>query len=144
MAKTKRCRYCNRKKKRHLYHADQWKLKVKAPVCKSCRTKHSEAYRQSRDSYYRETYDITLEEYEHLLGLQGGTCAICRRKPGKKRLSVDHDHAVEKVEGVRLSVRGLLCHRCNSFLGHIRDDETRAANVLHYLQQWPAMKYLER
>jgi hypothetical protein len=48
------------------------------------------------------TYGITGEEYAALLRAQGGVCFICHRKPGKKRLAVDHDHKTG-------AVRGLLC-----------------------------------
>lgn len=143
MSSKRKCCYCNRYKERHLYHADQWKLVNKAPICKSCRKKHSESYRKSRDTYYQKTYNISLDEYDEMLRLQGGVCAICRKKPGKRRLAVDHDHLVANVEGVRLSVRGLLCHKCNEYLGHIGDQERLAANVLSYLQAWPVEGLLE-
>lgn len=49
---------------------------------------------------------VTDAEYQALLTLQGGGCAICHRPPKTRRLHVDHDHATGRV-------RGLLCHRCN-------------------------------
>ncbi len=141
MSKSKRkCCNCNRAKERHLYHADQWKLVNKAPICKSCRKKYSESYRKQRDKYYRDTYDITLEEYEAILEYQGGVCAICRKKPGRRRLAVDHDHAIEAAYGSRKSVRGLLCHKCNEFLGHIADDMWAANRMMGYLGRWPTKR----
>ncbi len=141
--RKRKCCHCNRYKARHLYHADQWKLKNKAPVCKSCRKKYSESFRQSRDHYYQKTYGITLEEYESMLAYQGGVCAICRKKPGKRNLAVDHDHEVEKIEGVRLSVRGLLCHKCNEYLGHVGDDSFAGSRLMEYLECWPSGSVLE-
>lgn len=55
-------------------------------------------------------YGMTVAQYDKRLTQQGGRCAICRALPGKRRLSVDHDHAFGQV-------RGLLCHRCNMILG---------------------------
>ena len=136
----RKCCYCNRFKERHLYHADQWKLRKSAPICKSCRKKHSESYKKSRDNYYRKTYGITLEEYESLLHYQSGRCAICRKKPGKRRLAVDHDHREAELSTVRESVRGLLCHKCNEYLGHIGDDWEYGLNIFHYLDRWPTKR----
>lgn len=48
------------------------------------------------------TYGITREDYEALLVLQGGRCAVCLQLPKTKRLAVDHDHKTNEV-------RGLLC-----------------------------------
>jgi len=138
----RKCGRCNRYKARHLYHADQWNLKKKPPTCKSCRTQHDPAYRQSRDHYYQSTYGITLEEYEAMLKVQGGKCAICGNKPGKKRLAVDHDHKEEKRVGSRLSVRGLLCRRCNEYLGHVRDDPLVGHRLTRYLDMWPSRKVI--
>ena len=48
--------------------------------------------------------------YERLVETHGSeTCFACGRKPGKRRLAIDHDHAL-------MSVRGLLCWRCNRLL----------------------------
>lgn len=44
--------------------------------------------------------------YDELLALQGGGCAICGRPAKTRRLDLDHDHRT-------MTVRGLLCHRCN-------------------------------
>ena len=49
---------------------------------------------------------ITDEEYERLLALQGGHCALCPNTPKTRRLHRDHDHGT-------LELRGLLCHSCN-------------------------------
>ena len=63
-----------------------------------------------------------------MLRRQGGVCGICKRKPGKRRLCVDHDHKTGQV-------RGLLCGRCNSGNGFYGDDPrlTRAATA--YLER---------
>jgi hypothetical protein len=59
-------------------------------------------------------FGMVPADYERMLQAQGGTCAICKAtSPGRKRdkhFHIDHDHATGKI-------RGLLCNRCNSFLG---------------------------
>ena len=47
--------------------------------------------------------------YDRLLEQQGGHCALCPNTPKTRRLDVDHDHRT-------MTVRGLLCHRCNRAL----------------------------
>lgn len=61
----------------------------------------------SRDRALRR-YGITTRQYDRLLQLQQGRCAICRRPPKTRRLHTDHDHATKRV-------RGLLCMTCNRY-----------------------------
>jgi hypothetical protein len=127
-----RCRECNRNKKAHLYykrHLDQ-----KRPICKSC-FKKTPAYRQRISTYLLREYGITLDEYDTILEKQDGRCYICSKLPGQRRLAVDHDHALEKKVGTRESVRGLLCQRCNEYLGHIADNPVSAGAMYDYLNE---------
>jgi hypothetical protein len=55
---------------------------------------------------YRPRVPITADEYDRLLAVQDGHCALCPNKPKTRRLHVDHDHRTGRI-------RGLLCHRCN-------------------------------
>jgi hypothetical protein len=59
-------------------------------------------------------YGLTRGQYDMLLRIQNGVCALCRRPPKNIRLHVDHDHRTG-------AVRGLLCHRCNRGLGYIQN-----------------------
>jgi hypothetical protein len=75
----------------------------------------------------------TLEEYEALLEAQGGVCAICQGPPNGKDpdiYHIDHDHET----GV---LRGLLCHSCNTSLGHFRDDVATLRRAIEYLSDPP-------
>ena len=84
--------------------------------------------RDQRDSSLRFRHGITQANYEEILALQGGVCAICRHKY-PEALCVDHDHRT----GV---LRGLLCQRCNRGLGLLRDDEDVLARAIEYLRRW--------
>jgi hypothetical protein len=84
----------------------------------------------------RALYGLTLVEYHTLLEQQGGVCAICRQPEttsirGKLlKLAVDHDHANGRV-------RGLLCRRCNTVLGHLDERIEIARAMIDYLEKHP-------
>lgn len=61
-------------------------------------------------------FDMTVEDYNHLLEHQGGVCAICSKPPLERRLVIDHDHAT-------FQVRGLLCKSCNLRVIGLEDNE---------------------
>ena len=75
----------------------------------------SQPYR--RDVQLKSLYGITQADYDRLLALQYGRCAICgTTKPGTRGTwRVDHDHRTGQV-------RGLLCDRCNLGIGYMQDD----------------------
>lgn len=50
------------------------------------------------DKYYWKKFSHRLAEIEEILARQGGVCYICKRPPGERRLSVDHDHAYDRVK----------------------------------------------
>jgi hypothetical protein len=93
-----------------------------------------------RSAYSREwtlnrKFGITASDYERMLKVQGGRCAICQEKEvfvnkkthTRQELSVDHSHST----GV---VRGLLCVRCNRMLGYARDSVDILRNAISYLK----------
>ncbi len=73
---------------------------------------------------------MTLDEYNRMLTAQGGVCAICGVKTARKgwRLAVDHCHATGRV-------RGLLCHRCNSAIGMMRESAELMRRAADYLNK---------
>jgi Recombination endonuclease VII len=79
-------------------------------------------------------FGITLADYEAILDIQGGLCAICGKSEVMKRngritwLCVDHDHKTGKV-------RGLLCKHCNVMIGHGRDDPALLRSAIAYLEK---------
>jgi hypothetical protein len=143
-AARRKCRACGQLKAATAYAKGR-------TYCKACCTPKAVAARKlvrarkarssevARDSRIRRTYELEPEEYDAILAAQGFACAICRRKPRSRKLQVDHDHLIEKVHGVRKSLRGLLCGQCNGRLlracGHDPDVLRRAAA---YLEDPPA------
>lgn len=84
----------------------------------------------------KDTFGITLEEYKVMLEKQSGLCSICLKpetyldkRNGKIRsLSVDHNHATNKV-------RGLLCRSCNVGIGQFGDNIEVMKNAIKYLEE---------
>lgn len=73
-------------------------------------------------------YGITPSDYDAMLQKQAGRCAICRTDDtgNKSFFHVDHCHLTGKV-------RGLLCTRCNTGIGHLADDPFIASEAARYL-----------
>lgn len=70
--------------------------------------------------------------YDTLYQLQNGECAICRNRPRRYRLAVDHDHHTGMV-------RGLLCRVCNQdLLGAAHHSAQILLNAAYYLTSPPA------
>lgn len=89
----------------------------------------------SRRAHIRDTYGITLEEFNVMLETQGGVCAICSQPETKKHksgtiksLSVDHCHTSGRV-------RGLLCADCNSAIGYLRENADAARRAAEYIER---------
>lgn len=74
-------------------------------------------------------YGVSADQFEELVVLQDGKCAVCGGKPngGKKRLCVDHNHTTGKL-------RGLLCDCCNRGLGLLKDNPNILEKAIAYLR----------
>jgi hypothetical protein len=74
-------------------------------------------------------YGLSDEDYEAMLEAQDYRCAICLEpEQNGNRLSVDHDHSHKHA------VRGLLCSKCNSAIGLLRDDADVVQRAAEYLR----------
>ncbi len=87
-------------------------------------------------------YGITLEQYNELVEIQGGRCAICNKLPTgtnhtSKRLAVDHCHATG-------AVRGLLCGTCNTTIGMIEDRPELLDRMRRYLSKHSQLRLVEK
>jgi hypothetical protein len=82
----------------------------------------------------KKCYGITLDQYNILLEVQRGVCAICKKaetvvcnkKGDVRNLAVDHNHVTGEV-------RGLLCTACNQGLGNFKDSIASLTQAAHYL-----------
>lgn len=134
----KECTACGITKTANHFSISTGKAKALSNRCVEC-TKAA-----SKNSSLKIKYGITFEEYGAIKEIQGGKCAICQRATGAYRaLAVDHDHAIEKELGLRASVRGLLCSKCNEILGHFRDDPEMFFRAITYLRMPPARRIID-
>jgi hypothetical protein len=77
---------------------------------------HDRAFKKNRKRLLAG-YGITEDQYNILLEVQNGVCAICKQScPSGRLLAVDHDHKTGRV-------RGLLCMVCNNRLGIIENTD---------------------
>lgn len=88
-----------------------------------------------KDKDLKKQYGIGLDEYNQMLKEQDGKCKICENEevainPQTKeprRLAVDHCHSTGKV-------RGLLCSKCNTAIGALKDSVELLGKAILYLR----------
>ena len=147
-AVKRRCGHCNQTKKLSEFS----RSKNKSSWCRDCCAENARKWRAGnlerarqydRDRadrqktgparewqrFYRwlSRYGLTPEDYHVMFEAQDGVCAICGTSPDERPLNIDHDHETGQV-------RGLLCGRCNTGLGHFGDDVDRLRSAISYLE----------
>jgi len=109
-------------------------------TCIECRrSANAKAHKQRycpdrrRNQHLQKKYLINDAIYQHMLLMQNFKCAICDSdSPGKatdKYFAVDHCHKTG-------SVRGLLCHPCNTALGSFKDNTQSLKRAIDYLEKF--------
>ena len=108
--------------------------------CNACYKAYNKAYykankekinAEGRRSHLKNKYGITVEQYDEMVEVREGKCDICggtetHHRSG--RMNVDHCHTTGKV-------RGLLCFRCNTFLGATKDSIDILKKAILYLEK---------
>lgn len=115
-------------------------------LCKTCNSKRAqnhakenpEMFRKRVRKYSIKKYGISYEKYEEIIFNQNNSCAICNIsfELTKDHPHVDHDHSCcpTSLNSCGQCVRGLLCRRCNMFLGTVSDDIIILENAIKYLK----------
>lgn len=83
------------------------------------------------DKHLKYKYDISIIEYTKMLEKQQFRCAICNVHESeaiKNKLYVDHQHSTGNI-------RKLLCHNCNTLLGHSKEDTEILQKAISYLKE---------
>lgn len=89
--------------------------------------------------YARKIWKVDPDALIEFVEGHDGACEICGRTADEvhqdgRRLAVDHSEA---------GVRGLLCHHCNTGIGHFQDDPERLRRAIKYLARGPALPRVE-
>lgn len=133
---NKRCFACQKVKSvRHFYRSN---VRYFQKECKRCCRLRKRRWHQtesgklsSANTKLKRRFGITLIQYEYMLAIQKGLCAICGVDMAKNsqghRLGVDHDHATGKV-------RGILCKPRNTAIGGFHDSPGLCERGAEYLR----------
>lgn len=99
---------------------------------RECYARNKHKYRKNRRRWHLEnSYGITPEEFEEMVVACGNKCELCGARGQDQHygvLVVDHN----PLTGV---VRGLLCRKCNTGLGHFNANIELLAKAIVYLQE---------
>jgi len=86
------------------------------------------SFEELKDERLRYRFGISIEDFNRMLEEQGHKCYICEKPISGKEVKVDHCHKTKRV-------RKLLCHGCNTSLGHMRDDPRVFERCVNYLKE---------
>ena len=133
MNKVKNCVKCKEFKDVSEFNQSKQNRDGLSSWCKSCNIKNCVARRKQypmdhRRHRLKRDYGLSLKQYDQMLAMQDGRCAICGNPPEGRVLCVDHSHETGKV-------RGLLCHHCNTALGMCKDDPGLLRKAAEYLEE---------
>jgi hypothetical protein len=130
-----RCKTCTCANIRLRYATDpEYKMRRKASGLKKRKRLTGAGLRAQR---LPRQYGITSAEFDAMLVIQGGGCAICgtTEPGGRGQFHVDHDHkCCSGARSCGKCIRGLLCGTCNVGIGMLGDDVEKVARALEYLK----------
>jgi len=131
------CKSCHSKSRRIYYeqHRDEllarnreWRQRNYDKYLLYARESGRRRRKEITEAQRKAKYGVSPEDYERMLLDQGGGCAICGDPPGERQLHVDHSHK-------DLTVRGILCARCNCGLGMFRNRTDLLGIAIRYLER---------
>jgi hypothetical protein len=107
------------------------------PQCRECRSKYKpspESLKKNRERLRKwnrfKTSGFTQEDFDNKLKEQDYKCAICGTSDsGVMDFHADHDHKTGEK-------RGVLCHKCNTGLGLLKDNVEILCAAIEYLNHY--------
>lgn len=139
----KYCNECHVKKEFKDFHRHCDSPDLLRARCKSCvnqgarkraeKKKHTPEYKlYYKKKYLRDSFNLSIEEYNELFRFFNGNCGICGMNQSdlNRPLCIDHNHISNEI-------RGLLCNPCNMALGQFKCDKgpELLINAINYLNQ---------
>ncbi len=142
---TKVCRHCRKEFPATLeffYKAGNKRVGLRA-ICKKCNSLESTPGKERNYKYIgvkralkeklyhiKQNYKVEPEFIMELMDEQKGCCAICKDSlvypDSLKSYHIDHCHKTDVV-------RGLLCCRCNSAIGYLKESIPVFLEAINYL-----------
>lgn len=124
------CAKCKKKKVRKAFSPNKRYKSGLSSYCRACL--HEHYYNPERDKIKERIrrmakLGLTLEEADTLLE-QNPVCQICSQPASgrNERLCIDHCHTTG-------AIRGVLCTRCNAWIGWLKDDSSLIEAAQKYL-----------
>lgn len=81
-----------------------------------------------KDYRLKHKYNITLDVFKEMYDNQRGICYICQKLTPEDKIRVDHNHTTG-------AVRKLICHNCNTLLGHAKEDISTLLSAIEYIKE---------
>ncbi len=120
-----RCRICvNQQSKKSHFEKNKEKIREKERI----KSKMPSFFERRKNRLLKKNFNITLNDYKKMLSDQNNLCKICNNIDPYRSLAVDHCHKTNKI-------RGLLCHKCNTSLGHFNDSIEILESAIKYLKE---------
>jgi hypothetical protein len=132
----KACPDCRRFYDASHFHPDTRMKDGLVSSCRKCRNRKATNWqrrnpRSKRNTHLKAKFGITIEQFDSMLANQNYQCAICMSSDPKGRGSfhVDHCHKTG-------TIRGLLCHDCNTGIGKLGDTSQALQKAVDYLERF--------
>lgn len=114
----------------------RWADKNRERLRENARKRHLRERDKDRYKETKRKYGLDRDAFYAMLASQSNGCAICksalvrpvgtRAKPSDSY--IDHDHSTKRV-------RGILCARCNTVLGYMRETVSNYQDHIDYLRK---------
>jgi len=126
------CAFCDQV---HIRDAKHLKQGIKARECEFTKPFNWSGL-DREDAIMQRIYGISMDEFNQLIEFQEGNCAVCFKPLAdmNRRANVDHDHETGEV-------RGILCTKCNTGIGHLGDNIEGLERALYYLKHAPYSEF---
>lgn len=96
--------------------------------CKYCHNRRSpkeQVMQRNAKARIKREFGLSIEEYRQYFEDADYKCSVC---DSKHKLVLDHCHST----GI---IRGVLCHNCNTALGHVKDNILILKGLINFLEK---------